>query len=58
MKGFINICKAEGKTSAQAVAAVKKVFGVPCGHMGTLDPMATGVLPVNKNGKLDGRTIK
>ena len=46
MKGFINICKAEGKTSAQAVAAVKKVFGVPCGHMGTLDPMATGVLPV------------
>ncbi|MBO4251548.1 MAG: tRNA pseudouridine(55) synthase TruB [Clostridia bacterium] len=46
MKGFININKAEGKTSAQAVAAVRKAFGVPCGHMGTLDPMATGVLPV------------
>ena len=46
MTGFININKTEGKSSAQAVAAVKRVFGVPCGHMGTLDPMATGVLPV------------
>ena len=46
MKGFININKAEGKSSAQAVAAVRKVFKVPCGHMGTLDPMATGVLPI------------
>lgn len=46
MKGFINIDKAAGKSSAQAVAAVKKLFKVPCGHMGTLDPMATGVLPV------------
>ncbi len=46
MKGFININKAAGKSSAQAVAAVKRLFNVPCGHMGTLDPMATGVLPV------------
>ena len=46
MKGFINIDKAAGKSSAQVVAAVKKVFKVPCGHMGTLDPLATGVLPV------------
>ena len=46
MRGFININKAEGKSSAQAVAAVKRVFKVPCGHMGTLDPMATGCLPV------------
>ncbi|MBQ6727807.1 MAG: tRNA pseudouridine(55) synthase TruB [Clostridia bacterium] len=46
MKGFININKAAGKSSAQAVAAVKRLFQVPCGHMGTLDPMATGVLPV------------
>lgn len=46
MKGFINVNKGEGKSSAQAVAAVKRVFGVPCGHMGTLDPMATGVLPI------------
>ncbi|MBQ9485239.1 MAG: tRNA pseudouridine(55) synthase TruB [Clostridia bacterium] len=46
MTGFININKAAGKSSAQAVATVRKVFGVPCGHMGTLDPMATGVLPI------------
>ena len=46
MKGFINIDKAAGKSSAQVVAAVKKIFKVPCGHMGTLDPLATGVLPV------------
>lgn len=46
MKGFINIDKSAGASSAKAVAAVKKKFGAPCGHMGTLDPMATGVLPV------------
>lgn len=33
-------------SSAYAVTAVKKKFNLPCGHMGTLDPMASGVLPV------------
>lgn len=33
-------------SSAYAVGAVKKKFNCPCGHMGTLDPMAEGVLPV------------
>lgn len=46
MKGFINILKPEGMSSAYAVGAVKHKFKVPCGHMGTLDPMASGVLPV------------
>lgn len=46
MKGFINIIKPEGGSSAFAVGAVKKKFHIPCGHMGTLDPMASGVLPV------------
>ncbi len=46
MKGFINLIKLEGMSSAYAVGAVKKKFNVPCGHMGTLDPMASGVLPV------------
>lgn len=46
MKGFINIFKSEGMSSAYAVGAVKKKFNMPCGHMGTLDPMASGVLPV------------
>lgn len=44
--GFININKKTGESSAKTVSAVKKVFKVPCGHMGTLDPMASGVLPV------------
>ncbi|MBO4594638.1 MAG: tRNA pseudouridine(55) synthase TruB [Clostridia bacterium] len=46
MVGFININKPVGKSSAFAVGRVKKLFGCPCGHMGTLDPMASGVLPV------------
>lgn len=46
MKGFINLIKPEGMSSAYAVGAVKYKFKTPCGHMGTLDPMASGVLPV------------
>ena len=46
MKGFINLIKPQGMSSAYAVGAVKKKFNIPCGHMGTLDPMASGVLPV------------
>ena len=46
MKGFINVIKPEGVSSAYCVSVVKRKAGVPCGHMGTLDPMASGVLPV------------
>jgi tRNA pseudouridine55 synthase len=46
MKGFINLIKPEGMSSAYAVGAIKRKFRLPCGHMGTLDPMASGVLPV------------
>ena len=46
MTGFININKGEGVSSAKEVSRIKRLTGVPCGHMGTLDPMATGVLPV------------
>lgn len=46
MTGFINLNKPSGMSSAYAVGAVKKKFNCPCGHMGTLDPMAEGVLPV------------
>lgn len=46
MTGFINIDKAEGVSSAREVAKIKRLTGMPCGHMGTLDPMASGVLPV------------
>lgn len=46
MVGFINVNKPSGMSSAFAVGKIKKIFGCPCGHMGTLDPMASGVLPV------------
>ena len=44
--GIILINKPEGITSFSAVAAVKRRLGVKCGHSGTLDPMATGLLPI------------
>lgn len=46
MRGFINLIKPEKMSSAFAVGAIKHKFNIPCGHMGTLDPMASGVLPV------------
>lgn len=46
MTGFICVNKAEGVSSAREVSKIRKLAGVPCGHMGTLDPMASGVLPV------------
>lgn len=46
MTGFINVNKAQGVSSAQEVAKIKWLTKTPCGHMGTLDPMASGVLPV------------
>jgi tRNA pseudouridine55 synthase len=46
MKGFINLIKPEGMSSAYAVGSVKRKLNANCGHMGTLDPMASGVLPV------------
>jgi tRNA pseudouridine55 synthase len=45
--GVIIIDKPAGKTSHAVVTEVKKLLGVrKAGHTGTLDPMATGVLPV------------
>ena len=46
MTGFVNIDKGEGVSSAYAVNRVKRLSGMPCGHMGTLDPLASGVLPI------------
>ena len=46
MTGFICVNKSKGVSSAKEVAAIKRLTGTPCGHMGTLDPMADGVLPV------------
>lgn len=46
MTGFVNIDKAAGVSSAREVNIIKRITGTPCGHLGTLDPMANGVLPV------------
>lgn len=46
MTGFLNINKVQGASSAQEVNKIKRLTNIPCGHMGTLDPMAAGVLPV------------
>ena len=46
MTGFINIDKEVGASSAREVAVIKRLTGQSCGHMGTLDPMAGGVLPI------------
>ena len=47
MHGWLNIDKPAGLSSAQAVARVKRLTGAAkAGHGGTLDPLATGVLPV------------
>lgn len=46
MDGFICINKPKGKSSGFVVAQLKRLFGSKCGHCGTLDPMATGVLPI------------
>ena len=47
MNGVININKPEGMTSQDVCARLKKRLKIrKIGHTGTLDPMATGVLPV------------
>ncbi len=47
MNGVIIIDKPSGMTSQAVVSRVKRLFDVnKAGHGGTLDPMATGVLPV------------
>ena len=45
--GWVNLDKPCGISSAKTVAIVKRVFdAAKAGHGGTLDPMATGVLPI------------
>lgn len=44
--GFIDLNKPSGCSSAVFVAKIKRLTGQPCGHLGTLDPLASGVLPI------------
>ncbi len=50
MNGVLLIDKPSGKTSYDIVEVVKRATGIQkIGHTGTLDPLATGVLPVCLN---------
>ncbi|WP_408014581.1 tRNA pseudouridine(55) synthase TruB [Sandarakinorhabdus oryzae] len=65
LSGWIILDKPLGLTSAQGVAAIKRLLrtaGLPVpriGHGGTLDPLATGVLPIalGEATKLAGRML-
>ena len=47
MNGMVLINKPKDFTSFDVVAVMRKVLGTKkIGHTGTLDPMATGVLPL------------
>ncbi|HYD48363.1 MAG TPA: tRNA pseudouridine(55) synthase TruB [Terriglobales bacterium] len=46
MDGLLIVDKPEGATSADVVRKVKRALHTKTGHLGTLDPFATGVLPV------------
>ncbi len=57
MNGILNIYKEPGMTSFDVVARLRKILKIKrIGHMGTLDPEATGVLPIcigNATGAID-----
>lgn len=47
VNGWVVLDKPVGMTSTQAVAVVKRVFNArKAGHAGTLDPLASGLLPI------------
>lgn len=51
MTGFVFLDKDEGMTSFFAASRLRRIFSTKkVGHTGTLDPMATGVLPVAVGG--------
>ncbi|MCR5693577.1 MAG: tRNA pseudouridine(55) synthase TruB [Clostridia bacterium] len=51
MTGIIDLYKEKGMTSHTCVARVRRILGIKkAGHPGTLDPEATGVLPIMVGG--------
>ena len=47
VNGWLILDKPAGMTSTQAVSAVRRLFDArKAGHAGTLDPLATGILPI------------
>lgn len=47
MFGFLNVNKPSGITSHKVISILRKITGIKqIGHAGTLDPLASGVLPI------------
>lgn len=47
ISGWINLNKPYGMTSTQAIGKVRRILNAQkIGHAGTLDPLATGILPI------------
>ena len=47
VNGWVILDKGVGMTSTHAVAVVKRAFNAKkAGHAGTLDPLASGILPI------------
>ncbi len=45
--GWLNLDKPQGLTSTQAIGRVRRILNAQkLGHAGTLDPLATGILPI------------
>lgn len=47
INGWVNLDKPHGMTSTQAIGKIRRIMnGQKIGHAGTLDPLATGILPI------------
>ena len=47
LHGWLNLDKPKGLTSTQAIGRVRRILNAQkLGHAGTLDPLATGILPI------------
>ena len=47
ISGWVNLDKPYDFGSTQAVGRVRRIFNAQkAGHAGTLDPLATGILPI------------
>jgi tRNA pseudouridine55 synthase len=47
INGWLNLDKPKGITSTQAIGRVRRILNAQkLGHAGTLDPLATGILPI------------
>jgi tRNA pseudouridine55 synthase len=46
LDGWLVVDKPQGLTSSRVVERIRRATGAKAGHAGTLDPLATGVLPI------------